>query len=418
MKNKQLSLKQNSIWNISGSLFYAVTQWGLLIAIAKFGNPEMVGVFTLGLALAAPIMLFFNLNLRIALVTDNKNEYKFSQYWTSRLISSGAFIVIISIIITFYSNDIYVILVCFFIGLSKLFESLSDIMFGVMQKNKRMDIIAKSQIIKGVCSVIAFIITMKLTESLLLSTISMSLIWFLVLIIFDYNNTKEFEDVSINFNKKQQFLLFKSALPLGIAQMVASLNANIPRYTIEYSNGIKELGVYAAIIYIIVAGNNLVIALSNTLLPVLSSSYNDAKIKRFIKIQFSAIFLTVIIGIIGLIIVYFFGSKILYIVYGSEFSGYSKEFFFITLVGVVMYISKFIETGLSATRMFRVQPYINLITLVVVIIGSFYFVPIYGIIGASYALLIAESLQLIIRFISLIHFLYIKKSKYYCSEAN
>jgi O-antigen/teichoic acid export membrane protein len=402
---KTLSLKQNSIWNIMGSLFYAFTQWGLLITIAKLSDPENVGVFTLGLALSAPIMLFFNFHLRIALVTDNKNDYKFSEYWTSRLVSSVVFLLVLSIIVILYSENIYTIIVCLFIGLSKFFESLSDIMFGVFQKNKRMDLIAKSQIIKGICTLIAFIITMAITGSLLLSTISMSLIWFLVLILFDLNKTKNFEKVFLHFNKKQQFLIFKYALPLGIAHMIASLNANIPRYIIEYSFGLKELGIYAAIIYIIVAGNNIIIALSNTLLPILSTSFNDANIKRFLMIHLTVILLIIVLGFFALSTIYLFGKEILNIVYGYEFSVYSKEFFFITLVGIVMYIGKFLEAGLSATRKFKVQPYINLITFVLVFIASLLLVPKFGIIGACYALLIAESMQLILRTISLIIFI-------------
>jgi O-antigen/teichoic acid export membrane protein len=233
----------------------------------------------------------------------------------------------------------------------------------------------------------------------------MSIIWFFVLIFFDYKNTRTFEKVTINFNKKQQILLFKCAFPLGIAQMVASLNANIPRYIIEHFQGVKELGIYAAIIYIVVAGHNLIIAISNSILPILSISFKEGNIKSFKRIQLFVVSLTTILGCCALSIIYFMGNEILYIIYGSEFSSYSQEFLLITLFGIILYISKFIETGLSATRKFRVQPYINLTTFLLVIIGSFYFIPLYGIIGAGYVLLFAEIVQLTIRSMLLGRFL-------------
>src|SRR5699024_9823248 len=345
---KPLTLKQNSIWNVVGSMIYALTQWGLLITIARYSNPELVGVFTLGLAIAAPMLLFFNLNLRIALVTDD-NKNNFDLYWTFRLITSGMFFIILLILVTFYLNDFYTLLVCIFIGISKFFESLSDIMFGVMQKNQRMDLIAKSQILKGFCTLLVFMLSMSLTGSLLISTIFMSLVWLIVLVLFDYNNLKKFEGFSIHFSKKQ-ILLFKITLPLGIAQLITSLNANVPRYFIEYSHGLKELGVYASLIYIVAAGNNLIIALSNILLPILSTAYNSNNIKSFTKIMLYSIITTVILGVFGLSLIYSFGDDILLIIYGEEFSNYVEEFLIIGLYGIIMYIGKFIETGLNATR--------------------------------------------------------------------
>jgi hypothetical protein len=48
-----LSLRKNFSWTFVGNVVYAACQWGILVALAKLGTPEMVGQFTLGLAVAA-----------------------------------------------------------------------------------------------------------------------------------------------------------------------------------------------------------------------------------------------------------------------------------------------------------------------------------------------------------------------------
>ena len=64
----------------SGNLSYALSQAAMLIVLAKFGTPAMVGQFGLGLALTTPILLLSKLQLRAAIVTDVKSEYSFADY--------------------------------------------------------------------------------------------------------------------------------------------------------------------------------------------------------------------------------------------------------------------------------------------------------------------------------------------------
>lgn len=73
-----LSLRQNFSWTFVGNVVYAACQWGMLVALTKLGTPEMVGQFTLGLAVTSPVFLFSNLQLRTLMATDAKQEYHFS----------------------------------------------------------------------------------------------------------------------------------------------------------------------------------------------------------------------------------------------------------------------------------------------------------------------------------------------------
>ncbi|MGQ0516278.1 oligosaccharide flippase family protein, partial [Bacillus sp. D-CC] len=83
-----LTLKRNFLYTASANLIYAFSQWLIILLIAKLGNVEMVGQYSLGLSITAPIFLFLNMNLRSIQATDTNNSYKFIDYFINRVITS------------------------------------------------------------------------------------------------------------------------------------------------------------------------------------------------------------------------------------------------------------------------------------------------------------------------------------------
>src|SRR5689334_8730460 len=97
-ESKALTLRRNFSWTFIGNAVYAGCQWGMLVVLAKLGSPEMVGQFTLGLAVTAPIIMFTNLQLRSVQATDAKKQYIFSDYLGLRLTSVAIALLIIVVI--------------------------------------------------------------------------------------------------------------------------------------------------------------------------------------------------------------------------------------------------------------------------------------------------------------------------------
>ena len=70
-----LSLRRNFSHMLIGNAIYSLSQWGILISLAKLSSTEAVGVYTLGIAVTAPIILLTDLQLRTILATDAKKDY-------------------------------------------------------------------------------------------------------------------------------------------------------------------------------------------------------------------------------------------------------------------------------------------------------------------------------------------------------
>jgi uncharacterized membrane protein YczE len=77
-------------------------------------------------------------------------------------------------------------------AIAKAFESISDICYGLIQQNDRMDRIARSMIVKGILSLILMACGVYISGGVLWGTIGLAVAWGLVLVCLDLPNTSKF----------------------------------------------------------------------------------------------------------------------------------------------------------------------------------------------------------------------------------
>ncbi|MEM5611239.1 oligosaccharide flippase family protein [Bacillus thuringiensis] len=183
-------MKRNFLYTATANLIYAFSQWLIILLIAKLGNIEMVGQYSLGLSITAPIFLFLNMNLRSIQATDTNNSYKFIDYFINRVITSLIGIIIVSIIAllgTFNDQTRGIILL---IALSRFFESLCDVSYGLYQQKERMDYLAFSKIIQSILAIFLVTLSMVMFKNLLFSVILYSLTFIFVLTLYDFRKIR------------------------------------------------------------------------------------------------------------------------------------------------------------------------------------------------------------------------------------
>ena len=227
-KVNKLSLRENFSWNFVGSVVYSASQFFILIMLAKLVEPEIVGYYTLGLALTAPIMMLTNLQLRQIQATDTTYYYKFGDYFGLRIITSVVAIIITLLVIVLGKYDLSRSLIILLVAFTKIMDSFSDVVYGQLQQRERMDYIGKSRIIKGLLTVIVMGIALKLTKSLTISLILMNIVWLLIFVLYDRRKAYLYiENTKPIFDYDKLKSLVKLALPLGIVLMLGSLNSNL-----------------------------------------------------------------------------------------------------------------------------------------------------------------------------------------------
>lgn len=410
-KNKNITLRRNFSWTFIGNLIYSGCQWGMLVVLAKLGNPEMVGTFTLGLAVTAPVMMFSNLQLRDIQTTDAKNHYLFNDYLGLRLITTGLALPIILWITlaTGYKGETAIVIIL--IGFAKGLESISDVFYGLLQKHEKMDRMAISVMMKGPLSLLMLSIGTYISGSIIWGVLGLVIAWACILLIWDipsyrwlinkFTSEGEIPDSLEGRTAKPRWQLgtirklIWLSLPLGLVMMLISLNANIPRYFLEHSLGKKELGVFAALAYLIVAGNMVVSALGSAARPRLAKYYAGGNVSAYQKLLFQLVAIACLLGLSGILVAWVAGGQILTIVYQPEYAKYTELLIWLMVTAGIGYVSSFLGEGMTAARYFRTQIPLFIVVTSTSAIASFWFIPKNGLKGAAIALMIAEIVRII-----------------------
>ncbi|MDO6450504.1 oligosaccharide flippase family protein [Oceanobacillus profundus] len=393
---KAPSLKTNFKWMFMANIIFAFLQWLVLSTITKLGSSEMVGVYTLGLAITAPIMIFANLQLRAIQATDSKNENKFADFFTLRFIFMALGILLIATVLIYSDYDLQVKLIIFVIAISKAIEGMSDIVYGFLQKHEDMKKIALSLVLRGLTSVLAFTFSLYFSDSLLIATILSSVSWLLVFILLDLRMVNKYEIKRFyNLNISIIYKLFIIALPLGIVTMLGSLNTNIPRYVIENYLSIEMLGVFGAISYTMTGVGKFSSAISQTVSPRLAKYYAGDDKKSFLKLFQKIFVVNFLIGIFGVLLVLITGEELLAIMYTEEYAQYNNLFVWIMILSLFMNLSNAFGVGVTSMRLFASQLPIHIIKLVIISITSVVFIKKFGINGAAYALITSTIISIV-----------------------
>lgn len=399
-KSKPLTLRRNFSWTFIGNGIYAVCQWGMLMVLAKLGSPEMVGQFTLGLAVTAPIIMFTNLQLRGVQATDAKHQYVFGDYLGLILLSTTLAVLVI-VGISFSGGYRWeTSLIIFLIGLAKAFEAISDVFFGLIQKHERMDRIAVSLMIKGPLSLLLLGLGVYLSGKVFWGVLGLVLAWAVVLFGYDIPSglliVKQGSKLQPRWHWKTLMNLLWLSLPLGLVMMLISFNSNIPRYFIERYLGERELGIFAALAYLMVVGSMVVNALGQSASPRLAKYYAKGDRLAFRQLLLKLVGLAAFLGGIGVFLAAVAGKQILTVLYQSEYAQHTNLFVWLMVTAGVNYISSFLGYAMTAARYFRIQIPLFATVASISAIACLWLLPQQGLLGAVMALLLGSISQLII----------------------
>lgn len=456
-----MKLRHNFSWTLIGNAIYAACQWGMLVAIAKLGSPEMLGQFTLGLAITAPVLMFTNLHLRTVQVTDAKQQFIFGDYLALRIIGTivGMLVILGLVATTSYRTETTIAIG--FIALAKAFETLSDVCYGLLQQNEQMDRIARASIVKGLLSLLMMSLGLYLSKSIVVGAAGLALAWGLVLVCLDLPNASKLLDRSLlpaagnanqpatiglkpRWDSRSLYRLAKLslpqgvamkilhfnfslprprwnvraltklawlALPLGVVMMLASLYLNVPRYFIQNYLGEKELGIFGALSYLMVVGNIVINALSESTSARLAKYYADGERSKFGTLTFQLLAIFGGFGLLGVLFAALIGKQALTLIYRAEYAQHQEVFVLLMLAAGIGYVSTGLGYAVTAAQYFRVQIPVCMAMTATSAVVCLWLIPTQGMQGAAISLVTAATVQLTLHLGVITHALLKLKSR-------
>lgn len=398
----RLSLRTNFAWTLAGNVVYSACQWGMLVVLARMASPATVGRFALVFAIAAPIFMLTNLQLRAVQATDAKQDNAFSDYLALRLVTVGIAFAIVGGAMLALRLPGAVAAVLAAVAAAKGMDSISDTFYGLLQQHERMDRIAISMMIKGMLSLAVFAALMWLIRSLLVATASLAVVWGLVTAAYDVPSGARVltaggqsqRELRPRWRSEGMGRLACLTLPLGFVMMLVSLNTSIPRYAIERYLGEHDLGVFAAVTALLVVGSTVVGALGQSASPRMALHYAAGDRRAFAHLTVRLLVISAVIGAAGMVVVALWGKLLLGAVYGPAYADHVTLFVWTAAAAAVAYLQSSVGYAVTSARCFRAQvPLLGGVSAVVIVCCAV-LVPVYGLTGAAIALGISSLVHL------------------------
>lgn len=364
----------------------------------------MVGRFALALAVTAPVFMFTNLQLRAVQATDRSHQFAFADYLGLRILSTGLALLVIVGLATWSHYPFWIAAVIVVVGFAKGSESISDAVYGLVQWHERMDLIACSMVLKGLISLAAFALTIALTRSLVMGTAALAITWCLVMVTYDFSLARRLAGTSPmpgghrpsvpRFTRDTLLRLTRLSIPLGVTATLGSLILNVPRYFIEHYTGTRALGFFAAVAYLMVGSSLVTNAVGQSATPRLASLHASGELRAFRSLLLRLCAAVAVPAIVGLLVAILAGKPVLRLLYRADYESYSGVFTLLMVAAGIYCVTAILANAMTAARIFKPQPSLFAVVMLVSAAACFLWVPTHGIEGAAFALILASTTEL------------------------
>ncbi len=359
---RKLSLRKNFSWTLAGQMVYSFTAWAILMVLAKLGDPAQVGLVVLAQAICIPVVWLSSLNLRAALVTDARNEYTYGHYIGLRLLTSLlGFVVILGMaLLPGYDWQTKWVLIVFALETAVL--SVREIVVGIAIKNECMNISARSEMLLGLAALGGFAATYSLSGSLVAALGAILAARTGVLLLHDLpmarwiaRTFRPSEAAPASLRPHWSFRMLRrlslTALPLGLAMTLSSLNNSIPVYFLEGYHGKDATGFYGAMASLM----NALMLFMNTLGTATSprlALYFAGNRPAFKRLLGKLLWAGLAGGAVATVGAYLWGRPILAVLFRPEYAEYAGQFVWLIAAAGVMFLVSFLIYALIAARAF------------------------------------------------------------------
>jgi O-antigen/teichoic acid export membrane protein len=277
-----------------------------------------------------------------------------------------------------------------------------------------MDRIAQSLVLKGILSLLLFAGGILATNNLLGGIAGLILAQAAVWAFFDLQNTRQSLNQSTEISGPAPALrprwnwpalrsLAILSFPLGLVMLLISLNDNIPRYFVEGYCGERELGIFGALVYLMVAGNMLVNALGESSVARLARFYAAGELTAFRQLIGKLTLVGAALGIAAVLGAWLLGRPLLTLLYKPEYAESADVLLLLAVAAAIGCVQAFLSYALGAARYYRIQVPIFLAVCLAITAASACWIPSYHLHGAAYALIVGAGVRLVLTLLAVMH---------------
>ena len=342
MEKENVQFRKNFIWNVLGTGLNAFNSLFFMIIVTRLNGVDQAGIFTIAFSTACIIYFVGVYAGRIYQVTELNKEITDKEFIVNRSISTILMLILVILFSVIRGYNLYKSTMFLLLTLYKALEAFSDVLYGILQKNDRLEIVGKSFFMKALFSVILFFIIDYITKNMITSTIS--------IIVFDFKNVLKFVDLKTKVKKENILKIFKSGFFTFAISFLGVYILNAPKYAIDSFLAENYQTIFGIIVMPATVIGLVAQFLIHPYLNKIVELYKNRDLKNLNKLILKLIFMIVAFGIISSLLAYFLGPEVLGLVYGIDLKVYRIGLLIIIISATLYTIGVIYSSVLTAVR--------------------------------------------------------------------
>jgi O-antigen/teichoic acid export membrane protein len=390
------SLRRNFTWTLIGNAIFAASQWGILVVLTRLGSAAEVGRLSLAATVATPLVVFANLQLRAVFVSDASGRFPFRDYLGVQLLLAPlALVAVVGVGLAGYSGAQVTAIVLY--GIGRVVDGVGDVFYGLEQKRERMDLMARSLMIRAAVSLVLFAVGYRLTGSLNAALVAWPVAWAVPLLAFDLPRCRALARAAGGGDEEGRLrprwrpatikAIVWTALPMGMVMLLIQLRNTVPRTMLESAQGEAALGIFSAMAYLVLVSNTVVMALSQSSIARLARNHADGDARAFRVTVGKLMVVGVLLGLAGVAVARWWGGPLITLLYGAEYAVRGDLFVLIMAGGGLMNLGSLLGAPATAMQAFRSQLVIHALNAGLLVAMGRWLIPAHGMAGAAWTVL-------------------------------
>lgn len=329
------SEKSNFIWNMLGSGIYSAASMILTFLTIRIMGEYDGGIFSIALTISQMLICFAYFEMRTYQVTDAKNEFSFTQYYSTKIITCLIMLIASIGYVVLKAYNPYKVLVILLMCVYRMIDGFADVFESQFHKDGRLDIAGKSLAYRTLFSVTIYFVTLILSRDLVIALIVAIIAAILGLIVCDMAVYREFGSMKVVFEKEKSLKILKSCFPLFLGVFLWTYILSASRLAVDDCMS-SDAQAYYQVLFLPVSVINLFSGfLFRPMLTRLTELYKQEKYKDFFKIILKLVLIMVIFTIICMGGAYLVGIPVLEVIVKLELAKCRGLFTFLIAAGGV-----------------------------------------------------------------------------------
>ena len=245
----RLSLeKENMIWNMTGSFFYAFASMVLSFLVLRIAGEEQGGIFSFGFSTVGQQMfLLAYFGIRPFHITDGANQYRFGDYLHHRYVTCALALLLGAGYLALIGYSWQKAQIIFLLIAYKVIDGFADVYESEFQRQGRLYLTGRSNTFRTILSVGVFLVTLVSGTGLLTACVAAVLGQIAGVVLFDIVVLRELNQVDYGWSAKQGVSLTVSAILLFVSVFMDFYIFSAAKYAIDAHLGDAASGYFNVI---------------------------------------------------------------------------------------------------------------------------------------------------------------------------